>query len=909
MHYIPPENLQLAREALIGLPRPDSLARKLLKEWLGKQGVALSPDIIDVVILHYQNERLEDDAGNPYSREDAVIMQRMNLVEALLSNWQGESTATFGGFHYGNWAGLAPVGDVNLVSRLKPRDLFSNYAPYAVFNGLYQRTEPASYGPHNRVQIRAEDFQAFIWGLHLHNLYKTSLDEYWEEHLTLYQRGLKISFIAAGNKQLLEGSLSEPAKHLAWQAAELIPRPATTHVSMLNVYGYTSSSILCIRDTASDLTLLYLPGNASPFHEFSKPGAMKSWFAEQCQEPSKRQALLQAFSPADWPDGLDFSGVRTALTGLGRFPAAHHFPVNHPGFATSGLWAPQAIVDFQPDEYSPHIGDDLFHTLARLQKQRSYQDANSQITTNHQVDKTQWVSFLNLAMLIAAPLVLVVPELTPILVVGGLAQFSLGMDRVVNGRSLEEKAEGVTDQVYGLFNALPTAINLARASHDLFSWCRPGFAVPARLRNLMREGAAGEAEAFEMQPAQSAFREAPLLSDAQVASVVARVDISLEHRFIAYFQDGPELVSEWVEYEVSSNSFIKTQDTLLAHPPRWVVAGNALVPLEAAERLVSDAQRMATLRALGINLRLPLNLADYELLECTPIPRLITSLWVGDRLIAGEFLDSLAHNARAAEGSGYRFQLLLSRTSRDAYQSNLAQLAQKAPGLEVLPLEDQPFFQGFLESPFYHQYQSAIEGNGGTATNFSSASDILRYRVLHHFGGLYLDADDRLLVTLHNQQAHVPLLNTELSTTEDGLLLAPPVSNDQLGMYIKYNTSMIGSHAGNPTLDTISREMRRRFALAADFYQRRPDPNNAPVAFSAYTRQLSQLTGPGMLNEVIDQHLPWLTQLREICNLLASPIHDIRQTVDLSEFMQRVRTYVPLDQVARIGQAHSWLHM
>lgn len=431
MHYIPPENLQLAREALIGLPRPDSLARKLLKDWLGKQGVALSPDSIDVVILHYQNERLEDDAGNPYSREDAVIMQRMNLVEALLSNWQGESTATFGGFHYGNWAGLAPVGDVNLVSRLKPRDLFSNYAPYAVFNGLYQRTEPASYGPHNRVQIRAEDFQAFIWGLHLHNLYKTSLDEYWEEHLTLYQRGLKISFIAAGNKQLLEGSLSEPAKHLAWQAAELIPRPATTHVSMLNVYGYTSSSILCIRDTASDLTLLYLPGNASPFHEFSKPGAMKSWFAEQCQEPSKRQALLQAFSPADWPDGLDFSGVRTALTGLGRFPAAHQFPVNHQGFATSGLWDPQAIVDFQPDEYSPHIGDDLFHTLARLQKQRSYQDANSQITTNHQVDKAQWVSFLNLAMMIAAPLVLVVPELTPMLVIGGLAQFSLGMDRVV----------------------------------------------------------------------------------------------------------------------------------------------------------------------------------------------------------------------------------------------------------------------------------------------------------------------------------------------------------------------------------------------------------------------------------------------------------------------------------------------
>ncbi|BBH45118.1 dermonecrotic toxin domain-containing protein [Pseudomonas sp. KU43P] len=909
MNFIPPENLRLAREALVGLPRPDSLARQLLNEWLKKQGVALPPESIDVVTLHYQLERQQDDAGKPFVRENAVIMQRMSLIEALLGNWQGESTATFGGFHFGDWAGIAPSSSVNLVTRLKPLDLFSNGSPFIVFNGLYQRTEPASYGPHNRVQIRAEDFQSFIWGLHLHNRYKTSLDDYWNTHLTLYQRGLKISFIAACNKQLLEGSLCEQAKRLAWQAADLIPRSPSTQVSMLNVYGYASSSILCIRDTASGLTLLYLPGNTSPFHEFIERKAMKAWFAEQCQNPSKRQALLQAFSPLDWPDGLDFSGVRTALTGLGRFPAAHHFPVNHPGFATSGIWDPQAIVDFQPDKYSPHIGDDLFHYLARLQKQRSYQDANSQITTNHQIDKAQWVSFLNLAMTIAAPLVLVVPELTPMLVIGGLAQFSLGMDRVVNGRSLEEKAEGVTDQVYGLFNAVPTAINLARASRDLFSWCRPDFAVPSRLRSLMNQSTPDEADAIEMQPAQSAFRQAPQLSDAQLASVVARVDASLEHRFIGYFHDGQEIVSEWVKYEISSNSFIRTRDALLAQPPRWVPGGDALVPLEAPERLVSNAQRMATLRTLGINLQLPIKLAAYDLLQCTPIPRLITSVWVGDRLIAGEFLDSLVHNAQAAKDSGYRFQLLLSRMNRGAYEANFAQLTDKAPALEVLPLEDQSFYQTFLKSPFYHQYQSAIEGNGGTATNFSSASDILRYRVLHHFGGLYLDADDRLLVTVHNQQSHVPLLDTELSTTQDGLLLAPPVSNDQLGMYIKYNTSMIGSHAGNPTLDTISYEMRRRFDLAADFYQHRPDPTNAPTAFSTYTRRLSQLTGPGMLNEVIDQHLPWLSQLREICNLLASPIHDIRQTVDLSEFMQRIHAYAPLDRVARIGQAHSWLHL
>lgn len=906
MRYIPPENLQLARDALVGLPRPDTLARTLLKEWLGKQGVTLSPDRIDVVTLHYQSERQEDDSGQPYFHENAVVAQRMDLVQALLSNWQGESTDTFG-FHYGDWAGLAPMGRVNLVTQLRPKDLFSNYSPFAVFNGLYTRTEPASYGPHNRVQVRAEDFQALIWSLHLHNRYKTSLDEYWEEHLALYERGLKISFIAACNKQLLEGSLCEEGKRLAWEAAELIPRQASTHVSMLNVYGYASSSILSISDSASGLTLLYLPGNASPFHTFSNKNAMKAWFALQCQNPRKRQALLQAFSPADWPDGLDFSGVRTALTGLGRYPAPHAFPVNHPGFATSGVWEPQAIVDFQPEKYSPPITDHLFHHLARLQKQLSYQYADSQITTNHQIDKSRWVSYLDLAMLIAAPLVLVVPELTPVLVIGGLTQFSLGMDKVVNGRSLEEKAEGVKDQVYGLFNAVPTAINLARTSPELFSWHRPDFAVPPRLQGMINEATQTDAQAMELQPAESAFRQAPQLSDEQVTCVVTRIDASLEHRFIARLNLGEQTDADWVEYEVASNSFIRTRDAMLADPPRWVAQGGVLVPLEMDERLVSNAQRMATLRALGIHLRLPINLAGYDLLTCTPIPRLITSLWVGDRLITGEFLDALAHNAHALQGSDYRFQLLLSRMNHQAYQANLAQLMLKAPGLQVLPLEDQAFYQAFLESPFYHQYQAAIDGNGGTATNFSSASDILRYRVLHHFGGLYLDADDRLLVTERDQQAYVPLLHTTLSTPEDGLLLAPPVSNDQLGMYIKYNTSMIGSHAGNPVLDQVSYEMRRRFVLAPDFYQQRPDPAIAPAAFSRYTRQLNRLTGPDVLNEVIDLNLPWLAQLREICNLIASPIHDIRTTVNLHQFLQRIHTFAPLDQVARIGQAHSWL--
>lgn len=143
-------------------------------------------------------------------------------------------------------------------------------------------------------------------------------------------------------------------------------------------------------------------------------------------------------------------------------------------------------------------------------------------------------------------------------------------------------------------------------------------------------------------------------------------------------------------------------------------------------------------------------------------------------------------------------------------------------------------------------------------------------RLLHGEGRLYIDADDRL------------------------------------GMYLKYNTSMIGSHAGNPTLDAISDEMLQRYAEDPAFYQHRPDRRLQPVAFDAYARRLNRLTGPGVVNDVIDQRLPWLRQLREVCVLMVAPVLDVPQRVRLGELIETLKEHAPLDQMVEMGQANSW---
>ncbi|MNP25205.1 hypothetical protein D3C76_1180010 [compost metagenome] len=78
------------------------------------------------------------------------------------------------------------------------------------------------------------------------------------------------------------------------------------------------------------------------------------------------------------------------------------------------------------------------------------------------------------------------------------------------------------------------------------------------------------------------------------------------------------------------------------------------------------------------------------------------------------------------------------------------------------------------------------------------------------------------------------------------------------------------------------------------------------MEFNAYARRLSRLTGPAVLNDVIDQQLPSLRQLRELCVLVISPLRDLHQTLDLSKFVKLVHSQLPLGKLAEIGHAHSW---
>lgn len=935
MQYINPHAVAFVRAILPDLPRPDKCAAVAFAAWARRQGVTLDPDQVDAVTLHYQRHE---------GVWQAVVTQRMSLTQAVIGNWQGESTNdVFGAILQSPWAGKPPPSPLRITDTLHSRGALKYGEDYQVFNGLYHRTQPARYDADNWLELPAEGFQAFIWHLDFHKPFKQKLDTFWARHFDNYCLAARLNFVAASNKQRMQGSLSAAGQRLTLQVAGLVRAPqwadhgqiAHAHpvlrVAPLNIYGYPATDILCISNLHTGLTLLYIPGNSSPLHEFVDEPCMKLWIAEQCRDVAKRQALQAHFAPRDVDDGLSFSGLATALRGLGHYPDADRLRDSHAGFATSGVWHPQSTINYKPDKYSPPITGDVFAALAKRKKNRCYQDADFIIDSDRDVEKARWREYLSSTINTLAPIACIVPELAPLFAIGGVAQFGLALDQTVEAKTLDERVAGVEGQVYGLLNALPLAHAVAGEA-SIFRFedsaivlaTDPQIFIPPRRVN----GRIGYPMSPTRPPRLPMMSEDELREFFRLPSCIDPLpggDTVISDAVVRQpqYDGGYDLLQGHVDsyltplsWDVETNTFVPRSglnDVQLRHLAA-PIKGSEMVDVAPPLPVASQAQRQACLRALGVDLQLPVDLRTLEVEGATPIPKKISCVWIGSKLIGPEVLENLGANAAIVEESKYEYRLYLTQADPEQYARNVDLLARHAPGLKVIPLEQDPLYAAFANSKYFAQYQAALDGNGGLATNYASACDVLRYRILHAEGGLYMDVDDNLLrpgqlAELDGVQFGLPAVHLDdaaLLATPDGLVLSPPVSSELMGMSHQYNNSFIGSHPGNPTLDAVSDEIHARYQTSQDFYDSRPDRDVDPWAFGMYARRLSYLTGPRVLNDVAQARLPTLKLLSQLRNFAVCPTLNGHLIIDKPEIGKAFRRWLPLDSIALVRGSLSW---
>ncbi|MCE5980040.1 dermonecrotic toxin domain-containing protein [Pseudomonas sp. JR33AA] len=921
------------------LPRPDRQASAAISAWARQQNLDLDPDQVLAVTLHYT---VDKERGWL-----AKVAEQMTMTQALLTNWQDRSEAltlqqlamqALSPARTLDLLGLLPAlilphgrqpwpaalatGQFTLVEALPKGGLFEDIDDYSVYHGLFRRNEPMRYDASTCVPVKAEAFQSFIWQFEFQDVFKRQLEDFWQHSLEHYAQCSRAAFLAACNKQTRHSSLSERARSLAWRAAG-VERTSTqrqlsangVEARLLNINGCMSSDILCLRDTSSGVTLLYMPGNASPIHEFVNLRHLNFWLAHQCTDPAKRAALLGHFQYRDIPDRLTRSGLATVLTGFADYPPKHWILPATRVVRLVRYWNPHSVINYRPDTYSPRIDGDLFMACALQQQRRSQADAEFLITRDSEVSQATWRGYFYLCMNLLTPFLLVVPELIPLVMVAGATQFGVGLDEALNGKSQQQQEEGTWQTVFGLLNAAPGLAQGVKASKALLGSRPLGWVKPVRINARVGYPLSPVMPPHLPEAVMPLFNElAEAGEDIAVArpggdplvanSVVRRRGFNGDDVLSGKIADRPHRLY----YDAGSDSFVirypngaRGTQHFIADP---ATPGSLIADTDPA-REISNASRTRTLRALGLDLTLPVDLEALGRTAGLPLPKQIFSLWVGDQVIAGDYMQALDNNLRVLQGSEYRLTLYLSDASPHAYAQNRDQLASRMQaGLQVSTLETQSFYRQFSQSPYFGQYQAAIEGNGGVASNFSSASDILRYRILRSEGGIYLDMDDHLL----SEGAQAKIDSVALNTQLDGLLLRSPVCNAQLGMHTSYNTSMIGSRALNPLLDEISDEILSRYLTAEGraFYTE-PKPSRLDsAAYLTYTRKLHQLTGPAVLNHVIDQYLPDLYTYRQVADLVSLQPLSHEALFDEAALLRAEQRLLPLEHVAQAGNAQGY---
>lgn len=286
--------------------------------------------------------------------------------------------------------------------------------------------------------------------------------------------------------------------------------------------------------------------------------------------------------------------------------------------------------------------------------------------------------------------------------------------------------------------------------------------------------------------------------------------------------------------------------------------------------------------------------------DTQPIPREIHKIWIGTLLPSQNLIDALTRNG--AHTAGYK--VIVHTDVSDDLLIPLTQILKNAvPTLTIAPLNGTVFFEDFKKHAIYKHY---LNISTGTTTNYSAASDILRYPLVNHYGGIYMDMDD-CFTTKISEQVFMAASNDVLLGT---FINAPHAD------FYGYNSSIFATHANNPVLVKVTEEMLSRCDKHKDFFIK-PRPHftgkydSTYEALKTYSAELFQLTGPQVFNDVLARERPdyygVLVQRSRSHGTKINP--GVVDTAYFHKLSKVTDHYFPFFERARvvIGAEHSWI--
>ncbi|WP_394388888.1 dermonecrotic toxin domain-containing protein [Shewanella woodyi] len=291
-----------------------------------------------------------------------------------------------------------------------------------LFTGVYKQGMGAPhYNEHNDVRLLSSKLWDIVYyDLDIQASYTLALKSFWQEYGEKFTHLMRDNFAFSAHQQYTLGLLSQAQYQLA-TAAIKGQRSQDICVYRFDIYGYDSTDILLIEQEGRKAGLLYIPGANQSFIPFNNERHLKKILYTAIQTDASKQALAKHFSLYNRQDGVSYSGVDSALSGLAddSWDESYLMMKKHP------------------------IYDDVFARLTEIQKARMASDGDTVIKSNSE-SRRDYILNTTYSLFTVLPIMdLILPELgIPITLAIGSTQLGLSIDQSINGDTLAERLQG-----------------------------------------------------------------------------------------------------------------------------------------------------------------------------------------------------------------------------------------------------------------------------------------------------------------------------------------------------------------------------------------------------------------------------------------------------------------------------------
>ncbi|MEQ7919680.1 DUF6543 domain-containing protein [Xanthomonas sp. WHRI 1810A] len=234
--------------------------------------------------------------------------------------------------------------------------------------------------------------------------------------------------------------------------------------------------------------------------------------------------------------------------------------------------------------------------------------------------------------------------------------------------------------------------------------------------------------------------------------------------------------------------------------------------------------------------------------EQAAVDQTVHHIWLGNRLPKSQLIDNIKANMSMSPDLKFTFHIDIDDvaiadglTPREQLEAQFADF----PNMTISNLKDENFFKYFVT------YQETAEPfryfRNGRGQNLAAASDVLRYQLIREYGGIYMDCDDVIKRSFSGQ---------ELMAGPADVLVGAPLTSETMG-FIGPGNSHFASHAGNPVLRVLQKELYIRFSGDFDTLDDLSTSRSETVGkFNPYMAKISEVTGPRLFIDALKKTRP-----------------------------------------------------